>query len=155
VVKEGRRPPVTLLVDPAQAEMLKLAMHNGSVSLVLRNPLDQEIASGQGKRLVDLSALLKQRETEAHQRAMETAAAQARAEARKSKLEGFEMQRATFDNERDRERIEIDREKLDHEKWKVAQERAAETERVWQTVVIRGGVPQTMVFKRPTEKAGP
>jgi pilus assembly protein CpaB len=35
---------VTLLVDPKQAEDLALAIHEGTIHLVLRNPIDHEIA---------------------------------------------------------------------------------------------------------------
>lgn len=38
-----KRPLVTLLVDPKQAEALQLAMKHGSISLALRNPSDDEI----------------------------------------------------------------------------------------------------------------
>lgn len=38
----NNRLSVVLLVDPKQAEALQLAMDNGSVSLAMRNPLDQQ-----------------------------------------------------------------------------------------------------------------
>lgn len=41
-LSSSQRISVVLLVDPKQAEALQLAMDNGSVSLALRNPLDQQ-----------------------------------------------------------------------------------------------------------------
>ena len=41
----GRRPAVSLLVTPQQAQVLKLAMQEGSVTLALRNPADAQPAS--------------------------------------------------------------------------------------------------------------
>ncbi|MHC4949347.1 MAG: Flp pilus assembly protein CpaB [Planctomycetota bacterium] len=46
---------VTLMVDPAQAEALQLAMVYGTVSLALRNPLDNSEAEGAGVLMSDLS----------------------------------------------------------------------------------------------------
>ena len=40
----GRRPAVSLLVTPQQAQVLKLAMQEGSVTLALRNPSDAQPA---------------------------------------------------------------------------------------------------------------
>ena len=51
----GDRPSVVLLVDSRQAEMLKLAMQEGSLSLVLRNPNDTERSSAAG---ADMAALV-------------------------------------------------------------------------------------------------
>jgi len=53
-----RRPNVTLLVDLEQAEMLKLAMQEGSVSLVLRNPTDASIETVEGTSLSSLAPVL-------------------------------------------------------------------------------------------------
>lgn len=53
-----RRPNVTLLVDLQQAEVLKLAMQEGSVSLVLRNPTDESIEEAEGTSLSSLSPVL-------------------------------------------------------------------------------------------------
>jgi Flp pilus assembly protein CpaB len=49
------RPAVVLLVDSRQAEMLKLAMQEGSLSLVLRNPNDTDRALASG---ADMAALV-------------------------------------------------------------------------------------------------
>jgi pilus assembly protein CpaB len=51
----GERPSVALLVDSRQAEMLKLAMQEGSLSLILRNPADTDHATAMG---ADMNALV-------------------------------------------------------------------------------------------------
>ena len=149
VIQQERRPTVTLLVDPEQAEILKLAMHNGSVSLTLRNPLDETRTAHKGTRLTELSPILKARAAAAENRRLAKELAQAREDARKAKLVAYEMEKAAFDAEREQEQILIDREKLEHEKWKVAEDRALETENKWETLVIRGGVIETRTFRRP------
>ena len=53
-----RRPSVTLLVDLKQAEALKLAMQEGSVSLVLRNPTDDTVQEVAGTSLGSLAPVL-------------------------------------------------------------------------------------------------
>ena len=47
-------PVVNLLVTPQQAEMLSLAGNQTTIQLVLRNPLDQEIAKTNGSAVVQL-----------------------------------------------------------------------------------------------------
>ena len=56
--RASRRPNVTLLVDSKQAEALKLAMQEGSVSLVLRNPADESLLDDAGTPLHELSPIL-------------------------------------------------------------------------------------------------
>lgn len=58
VIGGRRRPSVTLLVDSRQAEVLKLAMQEGSVSLVLRNPTDDLVAQVEGTALSSLAPVL-------------------------------------------------------------------------------------------------
>lgn len=50
-------PVVTLLVDPAQAEILTLADTEGHIQLVLRNSVDQEVAKTEGRLLRELYVL--------------------------------------------------------------------------------------------------
>ena len=50
-------PVVTLLVDPAQAEILTLANNEGHIQLVLRNSVDQNFAKTRGQQLRELLAL--------------------------------------------------------------------------------------------------
>lgn len=50
-------PVVTLLVDPAQAEILTLANNEGHIQLVLRNSGDQNIPKTTGQQLRDLLAI--------------------------------------------------------------------------------------------------
>jgi len=57
-VRRSERPAVTLLVDGRQAEMLKLATEEGSVSLVLRNPHDLARPAAPGTDLASLSPVL-------------------------------------------------------------------------------------------------
>lgn len=52
------RPTVTLLVDPEEAEILKLAMDEGSVSLSMRNPMDDGWMNSRGTRAGALSPLI-------------------------------------------------------------------------------------------------
>ncbi len=47
-------PVVTLLVNPAEAEVLTLANTEGKIQLVLRNPTDQQAAGTRGRQLADL-----------------------------------------------------------------------------------------------------
>ena len=153
VIAQRRRPSVTLLVDPEEAELLKLAMHNGSISLTMRNPMDDTLTEQDGTRLVDLSPILEAREMEAKNRELQAALAMAKEQARQAKLEGFEMESAEFDSERARKQMEIDREKLDHEMWEVSQERLKETANTWETVVLRGGTAETITFESPTSSS--
>ena len=53
--RDGNRPAVTLLLDGRQAEALKLAMEEGRVSLVLRNPTDVARQAAAGTDLASLS----------------------------------------------------------------------------------------------------
>ncbi len=57
-LRQTRRPSVTLLVDAKQAEVLKLAMQEGSVSLVLRNPADDDQVEAEGTPMYALSPIL-------------------------------------------------------------------------------------------------
>jgi pilus assembly protein CpaB len=53
--RDGARPAVTLLLDGRQAEALKLAMEEGRVSLVLRNPADVAHQAAGGTDMAALS----------------------------------------------------------------------------------------------------
>ena len=57
-MRQPKRPSVTVLVDAKQAEVLKLAMQEGSVSMVLRNPADEQAVVGTGTPLHELSPIL-------------------------------------------------------------------------------------------------
>jgi len=56
--RSSDRPAITLLVDSRQAEMLKLAMEEGSVSVVLRNPHDLAQPPAVGTDVAALSPIL-------------------------------------------------------------------------------------------------
>jgi pilus assembly protein CpaB len=58
LMRQPKRPSVTLLVDSKQAELLKLAMQEGSVSMVLRNPADERAVVAEGTPLYELSPIL-------------------------------------------------------------------------------------------------
>lgn len=49
--KPVRVPVVNLLVDPEQAEILSLAANQASIQLVLRNPLDKDVAKTRGSAI--------------------------------------------------------------------------------------------------------
>jgi pilus assembly protein CpaB len=51
---ENRKVTVTLLVDPDQAEQLKLVSEEGSISLAMRNPMDTAAGQSSGTRLSKL-----------------------------------------------------------------------------------------------------
>ncbi len=48
---------VNLLVTPEQAEMLSLASNQTTIQLVLRNPLDTQVAKTPGTAVVELFAI--------------------------------------------------------------------------------------------------
>jgi len=54
-VEPSRRRIVTLMVNTEQAKALQLAVNHGTVSIALRNPLDEAAQSPQGTYLSDLS----------------------------------------------------------------------------------------------------
>lgn len=148
VLRNGRRPAVTLLVDPEEAELLKLAMHNGSVSLSMRNPMDDSRTSHPGTRVTELSPILKAREEAAVRAALDERLAREREDERNATLMGYELKRAAFDDEREVAKIEIDREKYELEKLKAISELGQHVTPVWQSVVIRGGVAETKTFNQ-------
>ena len=53
-VRKGERRLVTLMVDPAQARSLQLAVDHGSISLSMRNPLDQGVVEPKPALISDL-----------------------------------------------------------------------------------------------------
>ncbi len=53
-VRKGERRLVTLMVDPAQANTLQLAVDHGTISLAMRNPLDQGIQEPKPVLISDL-----------------------------------------------------------------------------------------------------
>ena len=117
------RPTVTLLVEPAEAEMLKLAMEEGSVSLSMRNPMDASPTAGEGTRLTELSPIL----AEAERRAREL---------------WLEEQRLA------KEQLEYERQRLDRD-LQAVEKAATEIEQTtpyWETIILRGGKAETKQF---------
>ena len=146
VVRKADRPTVTLLVDPDQAETLKLAMHMGSVSLTMRNPMDETPHRG---RRNDGSPSSRRSSPRARRRPVarrwkRSDGASARAGAQGSLLASYEMERAAFDREREQTKIEIDRLKMEQQKLggDPAAGPAHDSE-VAARLVIRGGVSET------------
>ena len=141
VVRKADRPTVTLLVDPDQAEILKLAMHMGSVSLTMRNPMDEGRTDFDGKRVTELSPILAERDKAARLKAQ-------RDQERRDLIASFEVERATFDREREQAKIEIDRLRFEQQKLEAEKARLEALTPTWQATVIRGGVSETREFKQ-------
>ncbi len=145
----GDRPTVTLLVDADQAERLKLAMENGKVSLVLRNPSDTTPVVSGGARLASLAPIFEQIARQKREQYLQQLRdADAKREQEWEKRE-YEMEQARYEIERAREEIEIARKKYElekHEATKVTEEKTAPE---WTTVILKGGAAETKVFKLP------
>src|SRR5690606_29319863 len=114
----SERPSVTLLVSPRQAETLKLAMGEGSVSLVMRNPNDEGREPAEATRLPAVSPTFAELERQALERDRAEREAQ-------EILASLLMEKADWEHERaacDRERanFELERERgnsaLDHQR---------------------------------------
>jgi pilus assembly protein CpaB len=126
------RPTVTLLVEPEEAEMLKLAMEEGSVSLSMRNPMDASSTAGEGTRLTQLSPIL----AEADRRAREL---------------WLEEQRLA------REQLEYERQRVDRDRQAV-EKAASEIEQTtpyWETIFLRGSKAETKQFTNDADAAEP
>jgi len=124
-----RRPSVTLLLEADQVEALKLAMEKGSVSLSLRNPLDDAVAGSRGTRLANLSPVL----AEAEQKKAEESRRKRDAEAARHRQE----------LEAAREEAELLRERMQNE---IGKKRESEETATWQAVIVRGGKMETRTF---------
>ncbi len=126
----SERPTVTLLVEPEEAEMLKLAMEEGSVSLSMRNPMDASSTAGEGTRLTQLSPILAEA-------------------ARRERELWLEEQRLA------KEQLEYERQRVDRDKQAV--EKAAteieQTTPYWETIILRGGKAETKQFTNDADAA--
>jgi pilus assembly protein CpaB len=138
----GGRPPVTLLVEPDQAEMLKLAMEEGSISLVLRNPLDGERAEERGTRLESLSPILAAFAEAARQRARERGEDRERSIEREKEKHAQELQKL-------RNEIEIAQDRYEREKAEARQAKDEIVKPPWETVIVRGGSVEVKSFRLP------
>jgi pilus assembly protein CpaB len=140
------RPSVTLLVTPEQAEALKLATGEGSVSLVMRNPTENGSQARDATRLPALSPTFAEFERLILERD--------RAEReRQETLAKFQLERAEWDNERARLGIERERGStvLDHPKQEL--ERAELLRKLTdaserKVLVVRGRRAESQTFPR-------
>jgi pilus assembly protein CpaB len=116
--RPDRRPTVTLLVDPEEAEILKLAMDEGSVSLAMRNPMDDGWTNSRGTRAGSLSPLIALLEESKRNNLLE-----------KERHE-MEMERSSIANEPEARPTKEEK-----------------TAPAWVTLVLRGGVPELKTFE--------
>ena len=145
----GNRPRVTLLVDAAQAERLKLAMENGSVSLVLRNPSDTTPVVSDGARLSSLAPIFERiAQQKRAQYLQQLADAEDKREKEWEKRE-YEMEQARYAIERAREEIEIARKEYEAAKYEATKVTEEETTPEWTTLILKGSTAETKVFKLP------
>jgi pilus assembly protein CpaB len=137
---------VTLIVDSAQAEQLRLAAASGKVSVVMRNPMDTAEGKANGVRFGALAPILVSIETANRKRR------EAREREAQSKLDN---ERKRFENEMERQRFEMEKVKNDVELTKARYEKELETLRMqketvmaprWETLVFRGGVVDAKYF---------
>jgi Flp pilus assembly protein CpaB len=145
----NRRPIVTLLLEPPQAESLKLAMAEGSISLVLRNPMDEGTSAREGTRLAMLSPILAAVERLERERAALAREEAERVKARQQEVEGYDLEEERFGIERARKEMEIAREKLALEMYEAEQTALDRMIPRWETVIVRGGEVEKKVFVRP------
>ena len=135
----SNRPPITLLLDPDQAELAKLAMEYGSVSLAMRNPMDESGSSGGAKSVDRLSPAL----ADVVQRAQEMM--------RRKRLE--EREKREYEMEKERLEIQKARDDAALAKLKYEQEmralEEAEEAGAWEVTVMRGSASQTQSFSPP------
>lgn len=132
------RPPVTLLLEPDQAEVLKLGMERGSISLVLRNPMDDSRSSGESKSLARISPTF----AEVERRFVE---AVRKREAEEKERRDYEMERERMTIEKARSEAELALLKFEEEK-KALEAKSKDT---WEVIVLRGGEAQTQSFTNP------
>jgi pilus assembly protein CpaB len=153
ILDRGPRPPVTLLVEPKDAELLKLAMQEGSISLALRNPMDESPAQTPGVGIAALSPILaaNAERARAKQAALDKERAEQTEQERQKRL--AEMEKERYALEKSRNEIEIARNKFERER--IETERAAELAKYdevrarWETLIVRGGVSETKTFDLP------
>jgi len=125
------RPTVTLLVDPHEAEVLKLAMHTGDVSLTLRNPMDESSIESDGAWLEQLSPTLSR------------LAANARDKERFS-IEKARQELLIAQQQLERDRLDAERERSEAQR---ELDRETTGAPVWQTTVLRGPKSELRTFQ--------
>lgn len=146
----GGRPTVSLLVEPAQAEVLKLAMEAGSISLSMRNPMDAQPVEAEGTRMNALSPVLS--ELDAHRREREKTAERTEAEQREHDRtkRNFELEKARYEAEQARQQFEVARMKIEKDRLDAERALAEATEQKpenkWEITVLRGGKAELQTF---------
>jgi pilus assembly protein CpaB len=157
ILDRGPRPSVTLLVDPEQAEMLKLAMQEGSISLTLRNPMDSTESKADGVGISALSPILAKAAEFARQRAIARDKERLEQAQEERQKRDYEMEKERYAIERARSEMEIAR--MQFERQKIEAENAAKEAKAevvnpqWETLILRGGQPEKKTFDIPqTEK---
>jgi len=158
MIASGGRPTVSLLVEPPQAEVLKLAMEAGSISLSMRNPMDAESVDAGGMRLATLSPILA--EIEARRRERERVEERNKEEQRDRERtrQNFELEKARYEAEKSRQefevaRMRIEKERLDAER-ALAAAREQRPENKWETTILRGGKAETRTFALGSSSGG-
>lgn len=149
LLQRGPRPKVTLLVNPHEAETLKLAMESGSVSLTMRNPMDEGAIRPEGTRLARISPLFATLESSIREKELAKAAEEARTQelTRERDANSIELDRLAMERARTEHDIAVTQ--LEAEKIKV-EEALEETEKeppMWDTLIVRGGVAETKSFE--------
>jgi len=144
----SNRPSVTLLVTPDEAELLKLAMAEGSVSLVLRDPRDTEThAKEPSTRLADLSPTIAALEERLRARAQEEESDRQNKRQREALLASFELEKA-------RSEKEVHELKTERERLEALRLLEAESSPPWKADVIRGGILESKTYENPIKKGG-
>jgi pilus assembly protein CpaB len=142
-----RRPSVTLLLTPDEAQALKLATERGSISISMRNPMEQ---GGEAPETTDLSQLSPEMAA-ARERAL-VHARQVREDERKAREEELEKRR--FDVEQARNEAELARLKYELDKRKL-ENQDEESKHKWEVLILRGGTAETRTFNvNPTDEDG-
>jgi hypothetical protein len=142
------RPSVTLLVTPDEAELLKLAMAEGSVSLVLRDPRDKDLGAPEAStRLADLSPTLAAYEERERQRQLEEEMDRQAQREREALLASFQIEKARAEKE-------VDDLKLERERLEALRALEEQTSPPWTAELIRGGSVETKTFQNPAKKGG-
>ena len=129
---------ITLLVDPDQANYIALAQTEGTLELVLRNPLDESTDQGQEARLGAMLAAF------GLEPAGNSARMQLEAEVSDARREITQLRLDL------KEALELaEKERLRADAQLAANQAAQQRSPAWTTVVLRGGESSTKTFDRP------
>jgi len=149
VIGRGPRPKVTLLLTPEQAEILKLAMDEGSLSLTLRNPMDGDPVDPAGTSLTKVSPIFAALAERVHQSELQKERDALAERERDLEKTEYEVERMRYAIERDRKEMEIARAQLEAKQFQEEEKKEETLHPQWQTLILRGGVAETKVFDLP------